>query len=95
MPGQEDPEHPHTKRPGPKIQRDLMGLMDEWRATGLQEILKDGSSDNGFHFKRLADLGHGGRPRLQERLYAGLGWLPGRAVHLRGSLVSRPVGRQQ
>ena len=33
------------------------GRMDEWRVQGLRETLQDGSADQGFHFKRLDDLG--------------------------------------
>ena len=34
--GDEDPEHPYSRRKGPKLQRDLMADLDEWRAAGLQ-----------------------------------------------------------
>ena len=57
--GREDPEHPETRRPGPKLQRELMGLIVLWREHGLLVELDDMTPGGGFEYKRLVDLGHG------------------------------------
>ena len=55
--GREDPEHPETRRPGPKLQRELMGLIDAWRVRGLLNELDDKTPGGGFDVKRVVDLG--------------------------------------
>ena len=55
--GREDPEHPETRRPGPKLQRELMRLLDAWRRQELLIELDDKTPGGGFDVKRVVDLG--------------------------------------
>ena len=54
--GDEDPEHPLSRRRGPKLQRQLMGILDDWRSAGLREAARTPEAGGGFALKRLESL---------------------------------------